>query len=125
MFGSKAVVVIPQYSMIFKYYLKGYADQSALPDEQQRIVDDYVEDVDGDIVLKFKKFLVEEGEMKLLSMVPRTSSMHLMTLLVRDMAQTGAKLLLMLLRVEDPKFLIPIKASGYLMESCQAWHGDF
>ena len=45
--------------MIVKYDLKGYAYQAALPDKQQTIVDDSVEAVDGDIVLKFKKFLVE------------------------------------------------------------------
>ena len=50
--------------------------------------------------------------MTLLLMVPRTSSMHFLTLLVRDMAKTGAKLLLILSRVEPPKFLIPIKESG-------------
>ena len=79
-----------------------------------------VEAVYGDIVLKFNKFLVDEGEMILVSTVPITSSMHLMTLLARDMAQTGAKLLLIFAWVESPKFLTPIKASGYLVASCQA-----
>ena len=46
--------------MIVKYDLKGYSDQTALPDEQQKLMDDYVEAVDGDIVLNFKKSLVEE-----------------------------------------------------------------
>ena len=78
-------------------------------------MDAYVEAVDGDIVLKFKKFLVEYGEITLLSMDPITSYVHLLTLLVVDMAQTGAKLLLILDRVEPPKFIIPIKASGYLV----------
>ena len=55
--------------------------------------------------------------MTLLLMVPRTLYMHFLKLLVRDMAQTGANMLLVLTRVEPPKFLIPIKASGYLMES--------
>ena len=47
--------------MIAKYDLKGYSDQAVLPDEQQTIMDAYVEDVDGDIVLKFKKSLLGEG----------------------------------------------------------------
>ena len=65
--------------------------------------------------------------MTLLLMVPINPSMHLLTLLTRDMDQTGAKLLLILARVEAPKFLIPIKASGYLMASWQACHavGDY
>ena len=46
--------------MIVKYDLKGYAEQSALPDKYQTLMDASVESVDGDIVLKFKKFLVEE-----------------------------------------------------------------
>ena len=44
--------------MIVKYDLKGYSDQAALPYEQHTIMDDYVEAVDGDIVIKFKKFLL-------------------------------------------------------------------
>ena len=60
MFGSKAVVVIPQYSMIFKYYLKGYSKQAALTDKHQTLMGASVEAVDGDIVLKFNKFLLEE-----------------------------------------------------------------
>ena len=32
MVGYQAAVVIPQYNMIAKYYLKGYADQGALPE---------------------------------------------------------------------------------------------
>ena len=47
--------------MIFKYDLKGYAEQAALPDEHQTLMDSSVESVDVDIVLKFNKFLVEEG----------------------------------------------------------------
>ena len=49
-------------------------------------MDNYAEAVDSDTVIKLKKFLVEEGEMILLLMVPRTLSMHFLTLLVRDMA---------------------------------------
>ena len=45
-----------------------------------------VKDVYIDIVLKFNKFLVKEGEMTLFSMVPRTSSMGFMKLLVRGMS---------------------------------------
>ena len=52
--------------------------------------------------------------MTLFPMVTRTSSMIFLTLLVRDMAQTGAKILI-LAWVEAPTFLIPIKESGYLM----------
>ena len=48
MFGDKAVVGIPQYNMIVKYDLKGYADQSALTDEQQTLMDASVEAVDGE-----------------------------------------------------------------------------
>ena len=59
--GSQAVVGIHQLYMIGKYDLKRYADQEALPDEQQTFTDAYVEAVDGYIVLKFKKFLVKEG----------------------------------------------------------------
>ena len=33
MVGYQAVVGIPQYYMIVKYELKGYADQAALPDK--------------------------------------------------------------------------------------------
>ena len=58
--------------------------------------------------------------MTLLSMVPRNSSMNFLTLLVRDIAQIGANLLLILSWVEYPKSLIQTKAIGYLMESCQA-----
>ena len=58
MFGAHLAVGIPQYNMILKYDLKGYTDQGALTDEQQTLMDDYVEAVDGDIVLKFKKLLV-------------------------------------------------------------------
>ena len=58
--------------------------------------------------------------MKLLSMVPRNSSIHFLTVLVRDMAQTGETLLLILAQVEDPNFTIPIKASGFYMASWQA-----
>ena len=60
MFGAQDIVGIPQYNMIVKYDLKGYAEQSALPDKYQTLMDASVESVDGDIVLKFKKFLVEE-----------------------------------------------------------------
>ena len=60
-FGAHAVVGIPQYYMVVKYDLKGYAEQAALPDEHQTLMDSSVESVDVDIVLKFNKFLVEEG----------------------------------------------------------------
>ena len=125
MVGAEASVVIPQYYIIVRYDLKGYSDQAALPEHHQTLMDASVEDVDDDIVLKFKNFLVEEGGEALSSMVSRTLSVHLMTLLMRDMAQSVANILLILARVEPQKFLIPIKASGYLMASCQAWHGDF
>ena len=42
-----------------KYELKGYTDQAALPYEQKTLMDAYVEAVDGNIVLKFKKFLIQ------------------------------------------------------------------
>ena len=44
--------------MLVKYDLKGYADQTALPYKQQILMDASIEAVDGEIVLKFKKFLV-------------------------------------------------------------------
>ena len=47
--------------MIVMHELKGYSDQAALPYKHQTLMDDSVEVVDGNIVLKFKKFLVEEG----------------------------------------------------------------
>ena len=46
--------------MIVKYDLKGYYDQAALPDRQQTLMDASVEAADGDIVLKFNSFLVQE-----------------------------------------------------------------
>ena len=61
--------------------------------------------------------------MTLLLIVPINSSMHFLTLLMRGMAQTGAKLLLILSQVKVPKFLIPIKAGGYLVASCYSWLG--
>ena len=60
--GAQTIVGIPQYNMIVNYYLKGYTDQAALPDKHQVLMYDYVEAIYGEIVLKFKKFLVEEGE---------------------------------------------------------------
>ena len=123
--GSQAVAGIPQYIMIFKYDLKGYSEQEALPDEHQKPMYASVEAVDGYIVLNFKRFIVETGEKKLLAMVPITSSMSFLTLLAREMSQTGAKMLIILSRVEPPKFIIPIKASVYLAASWKAWHGDF
>ena len=61
MVGAQAVVGIPHYCMIVKYDLKGFSDQAALPDEHQTLMDAFVEAIYSDIVLKFKKFLVEEG----------------------------------------------------------------
>ena len=60
-FGYHAVVGIPQYYMVVKYDLKGYADQSALSYKQQTLVYASIEAVYGYIVIKFKNFLVEEG----------------------------------------------------------------
>ena len=62
MVGSQAVVGIPQYNMLVKYGLKGYADQAELTGKHQTIMDASVETLDGEILLKFKKLLVEEGE---------------------------------------------------------------
>ena len=61
MVGSQDVVGIPKYNMIVKYDLMGYADQAALPNKLQTLMDASVETVYGYIVLKFKKLLVEEG----------------------------------------------------------------
>ena len=61
MFGDQDGVGISQYNTMVKYDLKGYDDQAELPDKHQTLVDYSVKAVYGDIVLKFKKFLVEEG----------------------------------------------------------------
>ena len=55
--------------------------------------------------------------MTLFLMVPRTSSMNFLKLLVGYMSQTGANLLLILAHVEATKFLISIKESSYSMSS--------
>ena len=47
--------------MIVNYDPKGNYDQASLKDKQQTLMDASVEAVDGEIVLKLKKFLVEEG----------------------------------------------------------------
>ena len=60
--GAQAVIGIPQYNIIFQYDLKGQAEQVALPDEHHALMDASVEAIDGDIVLKFKKFLLEQGQ---------------------------------------------------------------
>ena len=52
-------------------------------------MDDSVEAVDGDIVLKFKKFLVEGGKMKSVSVVLITSSMYSLTVLVSEWIEQG------------------------------------
>ena len=57
---AHSVVGIPQYNMIVKYELKGCAKQADLMEEQQTIVDTSIETLYGDIVLNFKKLLVEE-----------------------------------------------------------------
>ena len=62
MVGSQFIVGTPQYNIIVKYDLKGYADQVELTCKQQTLLDASVEDLDGDIVLKFNKFLVEEED---------------------------------------------------------------
>ena len=46
MIGDQAVVGIPQYKMIVKYDLKGYADQEALPEKHQTLMGASVEAVD-------------------------------------------------------------------------------
>ena len=43
--------------MIFKYDLKGYAEQAALLDEQKTLAEASVEAIDGDIVIKFNNLL--------------------------------------------------------------------
>ena len=62
MVGAQLVVGIPNYNMIVKYDLKGYSDQAELPDKQKTLRDASVEAIDGDIVINFKKLLVQEGE---------------------------------------------------------------
>ena len=53
MVGSWVVSGISQYYMIVKYELKGYGDQSALPNKHQTLIHASVEAVEGDIGLKF------------------------------------------------------------------------
>ena len=60
--GAQAVIGIPQYNIIFQYDLKGQAEKEALPYEHHALMDASVEAIDGDIVLKFKKFLLEQGQ---------------------------------------------------------------
>ena len=48
--------------MIVKYDFRVNSEQSLLLYEQQKFMDTSIEAVDGDIVLKFNKFLVEERE---------------------------------------------------------------
>ena len=61
MVGAQAFVGIPQYNTTVKYKLNGYAEQAEMLDEQKTLMNDFVEAVYGDIVIKFKKSLVEEG----------------------------------------------------------------
>ena len=61
MVGAQSVVGIPQYNIIFNYEPTEYSDQADLTEKQQTLMDASVESVDGDIVLKYKKLLVEEG----------------------------------------------------------------
>ena len=56
MVGDQAVVGISQYNIIVWYELEGYADQAAMLDKQNTLMYASVEAVDGDIVLKLKKF---------------------------------------------------------------------
>ena len=48
MVGSQAILGIPQYNKICMFDLKSYAEQPALPPEQQTLMDASVESVDGD-----------------------------------------------------------------------------
>ena len=117
MVGDQAVIGIYNYYMIFKSGLKGYSDQVALPYKHQKFMDASVEAIDDDIVLKFKNLLIEEGgNYTIVDCLP-TFIYEFLTLLVRDMAQIGGNLLLILARVEPPKFMIKIKSSGYFMAS--------
>ena len=86
--GSWYIVGIPQHNIIVNYDINGYSYQVALPDKQQTLKDASVEAVDGDIVLNFKKLLLEKGDNDIFPMVPRTSSMNFLTMLVRDVYQT-------------------------------------
>ena len=89
MVGAQSFIGIPQYNMTIKYDPNVYSDQAVLADTQKTVMDDSVDYLDGDIVLKFKNFLVEEMENDIFLMVSRTSSMHLLIPLMRDMSQTG------------------------------------
>ena len=71
MFGDQANLCIPRYTMSVKYDLNGYTEKVTLPDEQQTFMDISVEAVDGDIVLEFKKLLVEEGGNDIISDGPQ------------------------------------------------------
>ena len=61
MVGSQAILGIPQLQMAVRYDLKVYAEKVVLPDKHQTLMDDSVEAVDSEIVLKFNKFLLQEG----------------------------------------------------------------
>ena len=58
MVGVQAAICIPQYTIIFKYDLKVQPYQAALSYKHQTLMDASVEAIYGDIVLKFKHFLV-------------------------------------------------------------------
>ena len=61
MVGAQTSICIPQYNMIIKYDIKGYADQSELLEKKQTLIYASVEAVDGEIFLKLKNFLLDEG----------------------------------------------------------------
>ena len=83
-------------------------------------MDDSIEAVYGNIVIKFRKFLVEKG----VNVIIVDGYYNLIYAFADTVGEVHGsncgKMLLILAQVEPPKFIIPIKARGYLMESCQA-----
>ena len=112
MVGSQAVVGIPKYNMIVTYDLKGCDDQAALTDEHQTITDDSVEAVDGDIVLKFNNFLVEEGENDIIVEVPQNFVYAFSDTVGEVHGSNRGKYVINISSGGTSKIIIPMKASG-------------
>ena len=103
--------------MIVKYHFKGYADQAALPDEYQTLMNASIEAVDGDIVLKLNNFLLEEGGGYIIANGPQNFIYAFSYTYGEGHGSNRENILLLLAWVEPPNFLVPIKACGYHMAS--------
>jgi len=68
MIGSEAVLGLPEENAVKKYYLTGKSTGSieVMPDVQQTLMDASIEIVDGQTIMKFTKFLSENGEIAIL-----------------------------------------------------------